>query len=268
MGAFSIGFPFDYWHEYGAIENSWNKDEARNEFYIKPKYGNFKEEIRNYQFIDFRKQYENEVFIKASKYMETLAVRSILCAPPADFWSIGIKYGVSHGSRITIQHIISVMLYTDYTDLSASFTSSFRKHEAFETFNRTKSRNRRYWWWSKFLMETVQIYGETGNAVCSRDERYSYHGRGPIMPGRGSRLIEKGTLKGPFFCGMSRTMIMPQFQISLLSPTSTSCHIEVAMKFSGESGIIIQFDNERQPAQHVKGFDVSSFSRYKEEDER
>ena len=61
---------------------------------------------------------------------------------------------------------------------------------------------------------------------------------------------------------------MPQFSILLLSPTSTSVHIEVAMKFSGESGIIIEFSNYFEPAWEAFGFDVSTISRFKEEDER
>ena len=63
-------------------------------------------------------------------------------------------------------------------------------------------------------------------------------------------------------------MTMPQFAISLLSPTSTSCHLEVAMNFSGEEGIIIELDNTREPACALKGLDVLWLSRYKEEDER
>ena len=63
-------------------------------------------------------------------------------------------------------------------------------------------------------------------------------------------------------------MTMPQFSIKLLSPTSTSCHIEVAMKFSGEYGIIIEFNNQGGYAKYVYGLDVSWLSRYREEDER
>ena len=63
-------------------------------------------------------------------------------------------------------------------------------------------------------------------------------------------------------------MNMPQFQVSLLSPTSTSVQIQVAMKFSGDSGIIIEFSNERAEIPRIKGLDASFLSRFKEEDER
>ena len=59
-----------------------------------------------------------------------------------------------------------------------------------------------------------------------------------------------------------------EFNIFLYSPTSTSVRIEVAIKFSGDQGMIIEFNNKKGAAKHVKGFDVSWISRYREEDER
>ena len=92
------------------------------------------------------------------------------------------------------------------------------------------------------MIETVQVYGK-----CGATQFY-----------------------GPFYCGMSRVMNMPQFQIQLRSPTSTTLHLEVAMKFSGEQGLIIEFSNNVSDlySGHTKGFDVSYISRYKEEEER
>lgn len=100
-----------------------------------------------------------------------------------------------------------------------------------------------YLWFSKILKETVEAYG-----------KHNHYGDFP----------------GPFFCGMSKLMTMPQFAINLLSPTSiaTSGHIEVAMNFSGEDGIVIEFDNNGGMATQLKGLDVSWVSRFNEEDER
>ena len=80
---------------------------------------------------------------------------------------------------------------------------------------------------------------------------------------------DNGKLGGPFFCGMSMILTMPQFSIRLFCPTSTSCHMEVAVKFSGEEGIIVEFmTSDERYAQYLRGLDVSWISRYKEEDER
>ena len=77
-----------------------------------------------------------------------------------------------------------------------------------------------------------------------------------------------GKLCGPFYSGINIILNIPQFSIKLASPTSTTKHLSVATKFSGDSGIILQFDNDKGPAINVKGLDVSWLSRYKEEDER
>ena len=74
--------------------------------------------------------------------------------------------------------------------------------------------------------------------------------------------------RGPFYTGMSRVMSMPQFNIYLQSPTSTSAALAVAMRFSGQSGMIIQFENDNGMAKLCNGFDCSWLSRFKEEDER
>ena len=75
-------------------------------------------------------------------------------------------------------------------------------------------------------------------------------------------------VSGPFFCGMNNKMPFPSFNIPLKAPTSTSRHREVALRFSGEKGILIQFNNTGLENNHKTGlFDASWISRYKEEDE-
>ena len=73
-------------------------------------------------------------------------------------------------------------------------------------------------------------------------------------------------------------MAMPQFNVELLSPVSTSVHLSVALRFSGEQGMIIELNNQHSNRNeygllgedpNIRGFDVSWISRYGlEEDER
>ena len=142
-----------------------------------------------------------------------------------------------------------MILYTDYSNLSSDFSSTFRNKTKFEAFSRTKQRHANYYWMSKLLRETVAIYGYN-NSTLHMD-------------------MTAHKLGGPFFCGMSMVMTMPQFAIKLFSPTSTSCHIEVALKFAGKTGIILEFMTSQEwNASILKGLDLSWTSRYKEEDER
>ena len=102
---------------------------------------------------------------------------------------------------------------------------------------------------SKLLRETVAIYGQNN----STDDMFE-------TPSK---------LGGPFFCGMSTVMTLPQFAIKLFSPTSTSCQIAVAIKFAGHDGIIVEFASSQESnASQLRGLDLSWLSRYKEEHER
>lgn len=124
--------------------------------------------------IDFRKHYKMEISVKAKSYMETFTVKSIPSAVHNKTW---YKYGISHGTAISIHHLISILLYTDYTKLSANFTSTstFLKHGAFELLSMTKIRNEKHGWWSKMLHEAVQVYGDSRNPYC-RESADSSHG--------------------------------------------------------------------------------------------
>ena len=106
---------------------------------------------------------------------------------------------------------------------------------------------------SKFLRETVEIYG-----MCSYGE---YKG-----------LLEENIyqIHGPFFSGMNCKLNIPEFSLRACSPTSTSKQIEVAMKFSGDSGIVLTLDNPRglDQYEYLRAFNCSWISRFKEEDER
>ena len=59
-----------------------------------------------------------------------------------------------------------------------------------------------------------------------------------------------------------------KFSMFVYCPLSTSTHIEVAMKFSGQQGMILEMDNSKGWGQHLNGMDCSWISRYKEEEER
>ena len=259
IGVFSTGISWDYrtkerevtvtvgWCDIEEVmEETWRDiDQSNNPLFVTPKYENLKQEIVNYQHINID-QYEKEILPKAEAFYETKLVRSMTCNNYEGRFN---KYGITKDEIISKDRLISMILYTDYTELSSDFSSTFRRKTVFEPLTRTKKRHRNYYWMSKLLRETVAIYGQS-NTDKSR-----------------TKTTEK--LGGPFFCGMSMVMKMPQFAISLFSPTSTSCHLEVTIKFSGSQGIIVEFLTSTETnAQTLRGLDLSWLSRYKEEDER
>ena len=250
--SFSVGVRFYYWFKYKSMENVQDSSEIPNfidhsgydikDLYVKRKYQTLKEEILNYNYINVW-HYQHEIAPKAAAYHNTAYARSIKAKFQTSLSDnkVPLYYGI-YREKITISHLMSVILYCDYSKLSADFSSTFRKNGAFDTLHNMKARNSRYYWMSKLLRETVEIFGE-----CRNDG-----------------------LLGPFFSGLSMVISIPNFFLRLYSPTSTSVHIEVAMKFSGDNGIIMKLDNPsgNDQCKFLRGFNCSWISRYKEEDER
>ncbi len=248
--SFSVGLRFYYWPYYQTLKEipagdqlDWNEDDHSGfnvcELFVTPKYGTFQEEIANYKFISFT-QYKEDIITKVNAYVDTDIVKGTKAGRvPCKY----LHYGIESGRILGFENLVSLVLYTDYSELCKNFSSSFRKMKSYEPVESIKKRNAVYGWMSKILRETVELFGG-----CSRDE----------------------TLSGPFYSGMGVVMNMPSFNIRLCSPTSTSCTIEVAIKFSGDHGIIIQLDNPGNvyPYYELRGFNCSWISRYKEEDER
>ena len=220
VGTFSIGFPFKY-----------NDTASSDLFYVAQKYSNLKEEISEYRDLDMD-QYQQESLPKAQQIMKTEVVRSMKWRDKSNGWK---------SQFISLEQLISIILYTDYTDLCTHFSATFRKLNPFETIESIKRRHSKYYHLSKTLRSTVNTFGET-----------RYHHK----------------FKGPFYCGMSMVMTLTQFVMKLMAPTSTSVQLAVSTRFSGDAGIIIQFDNVGARYDNSKGLDVSWISRFSEEDER
>ena len=177
--------------------------------------------------------------IKAHQYIITKYAKSIT----SDTYRTPQHYGIDQGSPLTIDNLLSIILYTDTTRLSSDFSGSFRKMHEYDTLSSIKKRNSKYWFWSKTLRETVELYA-------------------PII---------KFTKEETFYTGISIAMNIPSFSIRLCSPTSTSVHIEVAVTFSGQTGLILQLSANKDitgPYNHLRTFDCSWISEFAEEDER
>ena len=250
IGSFSIGLRFYYWDYYKELDElpadeqtngtiSYHSGYKVSELYVDKKYGSFGEEIMNYNHIEMDiKKFRDLIIKKAEQYINTKRVKAI----KPDTWESPKHYGVDDEAPLSVNNLLSVILYTDTTTLSGGFSGSFRKIFAYETLSQIKTRNSKYWHWSKYLRETVEMYGS-----------YTWN----INP--------------PFYTGINCVLEMPSFSIRLCSPTSTSVHLEVAVKFGGQTGLILQLNTKGMLtgySSYLKGFDCSFLSQFKEEDER
>lgn len=213
-----------------SIGIPYNYTDKKDPLYTTSKYSDLESEILEYKHIDME-QYETEILPKALYYVKTKLVRSY-----------EMRGFLGERAPMNEENLMTIIMYCDYTELSRDFTSTFRKKNAFEPVETSIKRHTKYCWFARILKETIADHG------------HSYW--------------STTTLSGPFFCGMSFVMDMPQFNISLLSPTSTSRQIAVAVKFGGHQGIVIEFNNDKGQGTFAKGLDVSWISRFTEEDGR
>lgn len=227
VGTFAVGIDWKYDdHDLDEIKRKSKENKYKNsEYRVHPRYKDLKEEMFNYRELPFGAI--DTIIAKAEAYLMTKAAK-------ASFW---VRDGTP---KIELDTLICIILYTDYSELSRDFTLSFRKTHQFQTLKQVKSKNARYYHWSKTLRDTIKYYGQHAHSH----------------------------LKGPYFCGMSVMLNLLQFNVHIHSPLSTSVHIEVALKFSGENGMILEMNNNLEFGIYLKALDVSWISRFKEEDER
>eukprot|EP01084_Bolivina_argentea_P245929 411664_1 len=253
--SFQRGFTFYYWDYYKNLENVSNEEKHlehiyntndhcgynKQNLYIKQKYMNIKDEILNNCICTLKYQQYELCLIKATEYMKTRKVKSIK-AP--DKWKVDeiLHYGIKQNASLNSHHLLSIILYTDWTELCAQFSKTFRKTNIFESLSSVKDRNSEFAVWSKTLRESIEYYGQ------SRDGWY--------------------ILQGPFFCGMSFVMPIPEFNIRLCGPTSTSKQFAVAMRFGGDKGMVIQLNNDGDyQSDKLCAFNCSWLSNYNGEEE-
>ena len=230
---------YDNKHDHGGYKVS--------ELFVNAKYGSFKDEIANYENFDIV-QYK-QAHAKATMFIKSEKVKKIT-AKYTDYKHMFLHYGIAFGAILLFGHILSLILYTDYSKLSSAFSSTFRQIHNFETLKNIKRRNAAFFWMSKFLRELVECFGQ-----CSV---------GDVENGK---WVDR--MYGPFYCGMNIKLTVDSFAMRLNSPSSTSLQLAVAVKFSGPMGVVFTFNNpDEWQYQFLRAFDCSFISNFKEEDER
>eukprot|EP01084_Bolivina_argentea_P276926 472624_1 len=244
--SFSTGFVFYYWDYYKHAQKEEEIiEQVRNindlggykahELYVDKKYNDIKVEILNNIIYKLNMKEFKSSLTKANQLIDTAKARKTR----AYFLDGIFYYDIKQGKRLRVSNLLSVILYTDWSKLCFEFSKTFRKLKMYETLSSVIKRNQEYANWSRLLRETVETFGD---------------------------YVKQ--LKGQYFCGMSCVMIMPQLNIRLCGPVSTSKYVEVATRFGGDDGIIIQLEDHLNPAEdHLRAFPCAWLSNYNGEEE-
>eukprot|EP01084_Bolivina_argentea_P170933 296172_1 len=244
-GIYSPGFRYFYWQyyrdnkakrnslfrtSYGYSHHEENKGYELRQWFIKKRYNNLKEEIlKKFSKIEF-----DTTKWKAQKKMSTNVpeIKNIKCS--SAIWEN--IYGIKKGSTLSLQHVMAILFYTNFSKQCNEFRATYRKNRDNEKDYELKKRHREYYHWGKLLREAVECYG----IKTAKSEINAFHH------------------------GLSETLIFDSTTIYLCAPTSTTADICVAVDIFGRDGIVVTFQNNS--AQRY--FDCRCWSDFVNEDEK
>eukprot|EP01084_Bolivina_argentea_P138051 243134_1 len=254
INSYSFGYRY-YYHEY--YKNNTGKQELIPgaphlldetnalidpeyrycDWYITPKYKNLREEIIDGTDVRLTKEQFNYEFKKA-KLKHAAYKRSIKGTD--ETWQK--VYQLEKGSQITPKHIISLLLYNNFTQLSFTFSSTFRKMSPTETDESIKQRHSAYTHWGKLLRECVECWGTSLGDAPNTDV---------------------------FYHGISRKLNFDGLSECFASPTSTTTSYSVAIHFACDgddaNGLVMTINNNLG---NCSFFDCAAFSDFPAEQEK
>eukprot|EP01083_Nonionella_stella_P268688 908573_1 len=206
---YSFGHRFYYWKRYeNHTELDWSNPGYRFcDFYVQAKYLNIKDELLNNAARIVSKKHWDIVNKKVMKYLHCPYCKSMTLKPYRF-----TDYKLHLPDVLSLNNLISLTLYTDFTALSYEFSSSFRVRNKNESVFELKQRHANYYWWARTLRETVEFYG---NDINESKTKYFWHGIS-------QQMVFKSTISA-FNC-----------------PTSTTADLPVATTFASSNGIILQ----------------------------
>eukprot|EP01083_Nonionella_stella_P193956 715750_1 len=183
---YSFGTLFNYGYD---GEHIWNNKAIK----VHPKYASLKDELLNNDIATISaRRFENE-YQKASVHSDTY-------------------YRKTYYPEMEIEHILSLMIYTNFDRLQREFTKTYRTEKG--------NQHDRYYYLGKHIKISVHEFGTT---LAKSDIKIFYHGIGE-------------QLVFPKYIGEVSS------GISVYSPLSTSSSLSVAANFTnGNNGLIVCF---------------------------
>ena len=222
---FTDGYRFYYWDYYQS-----------DKWFIHQKYANLKEEILYNSVRSLNALKWDEAYNKATALRKSEIIKNIKC--PSNKW---LKtYKIAKDSALRLSHLLSLILYTDYTDLSFVFRKSFKKSSPFEDNQVLIERNGVFANWSRSIREAVECYG--------------------------TKMKESQI--DTFYYGMSEMYIFRAMHGRFYCPASCTTQLSVARIFvPNENGIILELEKYRNGLE-LTYFNCSLISHHSNEYER
>jgi len=217
-------------HSFGLRFNYMDVNDA---WFVKPKYENLKQEIVG----DLDLMHYQYALLKADYYLECEIVKNI--ESQMDYYHI-----VKEESIISLEHILAVVLYTDYDSLHLRLRRIFHRVSAGESDEALKKRHACYYHFCRLLYEAVNVFGEALNCNV-------YH------------CVDNARFTA--------------FEVSMHGIVSCSTHLEVAINCIADTdilrddGMVLELKANTATTTstvNVRHFNCTFFSAYGNENER
>eukprot|EP01084_Bolivina_argentea_P220535 373736_1 len=201
------------------------------ENYIRPQFSCLKEElIRNpYYPLDidtYDEYYVKAVALKKSKVFVNMKAK--WCGKMNEI------AGVYENDPISINHIISLLVYCHEDEAQTVYKQNCRKMFKNETLKSVFKRHSYIAHWTRYLYECCQFYGET---LASNQSVY---------------------------CGINAKLLFSGFNIINYAPLSTTSSSTVAQNFAANSGLIIKLQSNTKNCRYFDMMLVSDHTREQE----
>ena len=189
---YSAGFRYFYWDRYKSIDKEWNTLRIMpngqiaaegnsgymiKDWYIPRKYKNLREELlMNITFTFSIQQFNNiqqQSTMKLTSWLNDTEASPLIAH---DAGGVLQFYGIEECTEISKEHIMCLLFYTNFSDHSAAFSSTFRRKHGFETDESLKARNREFWHWSRYLRECIECFGDEFDELYRQGISTLWHG--------------------------------------------------------------------------------------------
>eukprot|EP01084_Bolivina_argentea_P066020 120336_1 len=220
LQSFSFGQKYYYWNFFKnpGVFDILGEGEYSN-WNVQKKYISLKEELINNELAILNPmQWKNEYY-KAQIYIKSYYCKKNLYADPIDDTNKQLfpqhnnnLYGYAKGTPITTQHIISVIVYCGYSQLSYAFSETYRKLNEKESNKNLKMRHNNFYHLGKYITEAVNLFSKRIGDINSKI----------------------------FYHGISKEMIFSSMITEMNQPLSTTTDIAVAINFSMNTGMILE----------------------------
>eukprot|EP01084_Bolivina_argentea_P134891 237796_1 len=183
MNEYSFGYRYFYWSHYKNNLNihddaHWaahlnciphpvaNHNSHLCDWYIPNKHISFKAELTQNKICGIGQQQWMALILKASIQCEGEFAKSKKCHRKES----AVYYELNENQRISIHHLMAMMIYCNYDKLQYQFSATFRLKKG-ETEIELKQRHSNYYWLGRLLRECVECFG-----VEDEPPKKLYHG--------------------------------------------------------------------------------------------